>query len=56
MNEMDRREFLLGTAQAVGGVVVYSLLGETAEAAPAEGAATVDEPEDPDEEFWAGGY
>jgi hypothetical protein len=54
MSEMNRREFLASTAQAAGGVLAYSLLGETA---PAEGSATVDEPaEYPDEDFWVGGY
>ena len=60
MSEMNRREFLAGTAQAVGGVLTYSLLGETP---PAEGATTAepaesrDEPvESFDEDFWVGGY
>jgi hypothetical protein len=54
MNEMDRREFLASTMQAAGGVLIFSLLSETASA---EDSAPVDEPaEYPDEEFWIGGY
>ena len=55
MSDVDRREFLLKTVQAAGGVFAYSLLTQNVLAEEVSINA-VEAEKSVDENFWVGGY